>query len=421
MIKTSRIALASLALVVAGGIVVAPAAMAKKAEQAAAGAPGAVDPKNISKAVRPALMEAQKLEAAGDNAGALAQLRTAEALGNLNSTDVFFISQMKLGLGNKLKDNAVLEEAIKASVDNEFLPPAEKPRYIKNLAALALQRNDYNAATKYYEQLSVLTPTDSDVLVNLSVLYARQKQNPQAIAALDKAIAAEKAAGQTPAESLYRTQLKIAVDSKLAPQIESASAELLKAYPNPVNWRDVLLTFRDGAKLDDQGNLDVFRLMQSAGSLNGERDYAEFAETLIGKGLPGEAKTVLAEGVAKGMLSNSKSYVAEFNKSVASRIGPDRASLPGLDKESRASASGKSAFGLADAYFGYGDYAKAAEMYRLALTKGGVDVTTVNLRLGAALARAGDKAGATTALQSVKGGPRETLAGYWLIWVGQKA
>lgn len=414
---TTRIAFAALAITL-GGLVAAPV-LAKKAEAPAAAA-GGVDAKNISKAARPALVEAQKLDAAGDAAGALAQLRTAEAAGSLNATDVFFISQMKLGLANKLKDNALLEEAIKASATSEFLPAAEKPKYLKNLAALALQRNDYNAATALYEQVSALVPTDVDVWTNLSVLYSRQKQFPQAIGALDKAVAASKAAGRQPDEALYRTRLKIAVDARLPAQIQTASTELVTAFPTPVNWRDVLLTFRDQAKLDDQGNLDVFRLMQSAGALNGERDYAEFTETLIGKGLPGEAKTVLTEGIAKGMLAAGKPLVVDYNKSINLRLTADKASLPSLDKEARGSATGKSAFGLADAYFGYADYAKAAELYRLALAKGGVDANIANLRLGAALARGGDKAGATAAFGLVKGPPRETLATYWLIWVGQK-
>jgi len=395
-------------------------AVAKKAEAAAA-TPGAVDAKNLSKPVRAALAEAQKLETAGDNAGALAQVRTAEAVGNLNATDMFFIAQMKLGLGNKLKDNAVLEEAIKASANSEFLPAAEKPRYIKNLAALALQRNDYNGATQYYEQLSAMTPNDPDIFTNLAVLYSRQKQNPEAIAALQKAIAASKVAGKTADESLYRTQLKIAVDSKMATQVQRASVDLVTVYPKPVNWRDALLTYRDTVKTDDQTNLDIFRLMDSAGALNGERDYAEYVETAISKGLPGEAKTVLAEGVSKGMLSSSKPYIVEYSKSITTRIAADRAGLAAIDKEARASATGKTALGQGDAYYGYGDYAKAADMYRLALTKGGIDAATANLRLGASLAKSGDKAGATTALQLVKGSPRETLATYWIIWVGQKA
>lgn len=414
---SSRFALAAMLALTT----IAAPAMAKKAEVPTAETPGKVDAKNISKAVRPLLAEAQKIEATGDNAGALAKVRAAEAVGNLNSTDVFYISQLKLDLGGKLKDNAVLEEAIKASANSEFLPAAEKPKYLRNLGALALQRNDYAAATTYYEQVAALTPNDAEVLTNLSILYSRQKQNPQAIATLEKAIAASKASGKTPEEALYRTRLKIAVDAKLSAQVQSASMDLVTAYPTPVNWRDVLLVYRDSAKLDDQGNLDVFRLMDSAGALNGERDYAEYVETAIGKGLPGEGKAVLAEGIANKMLVSTKPYIVEYNRSITTRIGPDRAGLPGLDKEARASASGKTAMGQGDAYFGYGDYPKAAEMYRLALTKTGVDAATANLRLGASLARAGDKAGATTALQAVKGGPRETLAGYWLIWVAKKA
>ena len=46
-----------------------------------------------------------------------------------------------------------------------------------------------------------------------------------------------------------------------------------------------------------------------------------------------------------------------------------------------------------------GNYAKAAELYRVALAKPGVDADVANLHLGMALARAGDKAGATAALQ----------------------
>jgi tetratricopeptide (TPR) repeat protein len=417
MTPTSRLLLAAMLATTA----IAVPAAAKKAEAAALAETGKVDAKNISKPVRPLLQEAQKLETAGDNAGALAQLRTAEAAGNLNSTDLFFISQMKLGLGNKLKDNKVLEEAIKASANSEFLPASEKPKYVKNLAALALQRDDYAGATQYYEQLATMTPGDPDIFTNLAVLYSRQKQNPQAIAALQKAIAASKAAGKKPEESLYRTELKIAVDSKLAAQVQSASVDLVTAYPTPVNWRDALLVYRDSVKMDDQSNLDIFRLMESAGALNGERDYAEYVETAIGKGLPGEAKTVLAEGVQKGMLSSSKPYIAEYNRSITTRIAADKAGLAAVDKEARAAATGKTALGQGDAYFGYAEYAKAADMYRLALTKGGIDTATANLRLGATLARAGDKAGAIAALQQVKGAPRETIATYWMIWVAQKA
>ena len=417
--SSSRLALAAALAIVA---VAAPVA-AKKADAAPAAAPaaGAVDAKNISKAVRPMLQMEQKLESAGDLSGALAQVRLAEAVPNLNSTDQFFIAQMKLGIASKTKDNALMVEALKSAIGSEFLPATEKPKYLRNLASIALTGNDYAGATAYYEQLAALMPTDTDVLTNLAVLYARQKQNPQAIATLRKAITASTGTGKPADENLYRNVLKLAVDGKLTNEVTTASMDLVSAYPTPTNWRDALLLFRDAQKLDDQAMLDVFRLMDATGALNGERDYAEYVETAIGKGLPGEAKSVLAEGIAKKMITTSKPYIVEYSKSIDKQLAADKAGMSAADKDARAAASGKNALGQGDAYYGYGDYAKSAEMYRIALTKTGVDAATVNLRLGAALARGGDNAAAATAFGNVSTGTRATLAKYWQLWLARKA
>ena len=97
-----------------------------------------------------------------------------------------------------------------------------------------------------------------------------------------------------------------------------------------------------------------------------------------------------------------------------------RASLPQLAAEAKAGAAARLAVRTADAYYGYGDYAQAAELYRAALTKTGADPNLINLRLGMALARAGDKAGATAALNAVTG-PRAELAKFWLVYLATRA
>ncbi len=297
--SSSRLALAAaLALVAAA----APAA-AKKPDAAPEAAAGAVDAKNLSKGVRPLLAQAQKLEGAGDLPGALAQVRLAEAVPGINPTDQFFIAQMKLGIASKTKDDKLMVEALKSAVGSDFLPATEKPKYLRNLASLALNANDYDAATHYYEQLAVLAPNDTEVLTNLSILYSRQKQTPQAIATLRKAIAAAKASGKPADENLYRTVLKLAFDAKMPADVQAASLDLVTAYPTPTNWRDALLLFRDSQKLDDQTILDVFRLDDAAGALAGEADYNEYVELAITKGFPGEARAVLNEGIAKKMVT----------------------------------------------------------------------------------------------------------------------
>jgi hypothetical protein len=56
----------------------------------------------------------------------------------------------------------------------------------------------------------------------------------------------------------------------------------------------------------------------------------------------------------------------------------------------------------------------------MAMGKPGVDAAVANLHIGMALARAGDKAGATAALNSVTGA-RADIAKFWLTYVNQKA
>ena len=156
---------------------------------------------------------------------------------------------------------------------------------------------------------------------------------------MSKAIEASTAKGVTASEDIYRRRLAIAYDAKLSAESLVAAKAMVAAYPNPINWRDALTIFRDSNKLDDQTSLDVLRLMQTVGSLNGERDFAEYAETAVNRGLPGEARLALDDGIAKGMLTPTKQFVKEISAVVNPKLAGDKASLPGLAKD--AAKSGK--------------------------------------------------------------------------------
>ena len=74
---------------------------------------------------------------------------------------------------------------------------------------------------------------------------------------------------------------------------------------------------------------------------------------------------------------------------------------------------------MGDAYYGYGQYAEAAELYRAALQKG-ADANIGNLRLGAALAQGRQRAQAEAAFRAVTG-PGADLAQLWLLWLSTHA
>ena len=73
-----------------------------------------------------------------------------------------------------------------------------------------------------------------------------------------------------------------------------------------------------------------------------------------------------------------------------------------------------------NAFLGYAQYAEAADMFRAALTKTGVDADTANTRLGIALALAGQKPAALQAFGAVTAGKRGEIARYWALWLNQQ-
>ncbi|MFC3713295.1 hypothetical protein ACFOMD_11970 [Sphingoaurantiacus capsulatus] len=389
------------------------------AQKAPAAAPAAPAPK-LSKPVASILSKVQTAQGAGDHAGALVMLNEALALPKATQEDKLWIYRLMLNTAQATKDNALLKTAVEGSLATGQVSPADEVRFRTALRGLALQSKDYRGAATQAQRLVALAPTDAKAQFELAQVYQLAGQPREAYGAVAKAIEVGKASGTVP-EDYYKTASKLALDNNMNAEFATSSAGWLGAYPTAENWRTVLALFLDGAKFDDQGSLDVFRLMHDAGALASEKDYYEYAETANRRGLPGEAKAIIDEGLAKGKLSTAKPYTKELQAVVNPKVARDKASLGSLEADAKKAANGRDALITGDAYLSHGNYAKAAELYRLAIQKGSIDAATANTRLGIALGKAGNKAEAATALNSVKGGAREQLAQYWLMWFNRAA
>ena len=417
--KTVQRSIAAAALLLGTGtaIVATPAtAREKKAEEAKG-------PK-LTPAVQNALASAQKKEQAGDNAGALADLRTAEAVPNRTATDNFYIANIKIGIAQKTKDNALLKEALEGAIATGQTSPEQTTQFERALAELAYNAKDYAGATHYFQMIVAANPNDTDAATNLAIMATnnRAMSATDRLAAIRNAIAVSERQGKKPDEALYNNELAIAFDGKLQGEAETAAKSLITAYPSPKNWESAIYAFKGTRKLDDQTVIDTYRLQRATGSLTGGGEYLDYAQEAQIRGLPAESRAVLTEGVSKKLVDPTKPNYLELSRTVSpAKIAADRASLARLEGQARSAPTGKLADATADGYLSQADYAKAADLYRLALSKGGVDTARTNTRLGIALAMSGDKAGADAAFKAVSGEPRADLASYWMIWVNQKA
>ena len=373
---------------------------------------------NFSEKARPALAELQKAAQAGDQAAFQAALAAAQAAAQ-NNDDRYVIAQFQLNNAIQANNEDGKLAAIEAMIQSGGATQAELPTLYSNLGAIAYNKGDYAKAAQAFKKLLEIQPGNKDAMTNLAAALSQQGNPAEAAALVEQRLQAAEAAGETPPEGLYKQALALAYEAK-SPKAIELSRELIAAYPTAQNWRDGLMIFREMRNPTGDANLDLMRLMRAANALNGERDYYELADAANTKGLPGEAKAVIEAGVAAKAINATQPAFKDLLASASSKVEQDRASLPGLEKKAMASADGKLALSTGDAYYGYGDYAKAAALYRAALEKGSIDANIANTRLGMALALAGQKAEAEAAFKAVTG-PRAELAGYWLLWLGQKA
>jgi len=431
MRRLSSTALSIALVAMSAGIVMPSAATAAKKEKAAEAEGVKLSP---SKEFVPGAQEIQKLLAASDFAGAKAKLPEVEAKAS-KPDDQYFVGNFTLNIGIGLKDEALQRAGVEKMLASGVAPAADVGKFELVAGQLALNAKDYAGARDHLAKASAANYGGASTDVYLAESYFGEATSnvsgnqltpagkalvQQGLPYLRKAIDAEQANGKTADASWYTRGLKMAALANDPSQGEWFKLGLSHAG-TPENWRIALRTLQDANKgMTRDENLDILRLMLSSKSLDSAFSYNEYAESAWKAGLPGEVKTVVESGRASGQIKDSD--LGELYRLANEAIAKDKASLPASEKSADAAATGKPAASTGNAFLSYGDYAKAATLYQLALQKGGVDANEVNTRLGIALARSGDKAGALAAFGKVNGtGVRKTIADLWTVWLGSQA
>ncbi len=372
----------------------------------------------ISNAARKEIVALQAAVNAKDTATIPTALAAAKAKAK-GKDDNYVIAQLQLKAAVDANDNAAIVAGLEAVLASGALSSAETLPLYMNLGKIQYNAKAYDKAGAAFERVLQLDPNSVDATVMLAETRNGQGRTAEAIAMIQKAIAAKTAAGQKADEGWYKRAVALAYNAK-QPNAPELGREWVAAYPSPKSWRDTIRIYQTTSQMDDAQLLDSMRLAQATGALAGENDYYRFANTLVTKGFAGEAKIVLDQGFAANSISKTKGTFSQLYSVATTKSQGDRASLDASAKTALAAASARQAMTTAEAYYGYGDYAKAAELFRAALTKSDADKNLANLRLGMSLARAGDKAGATAALNAA-GGTQAEVAKLWLTYLSTKA
>lgn len=409
----------ALSAALAAGAVGAPAAAEKASAAAkaktAAPAAAAARKYSISKEARNAIAALQTAVKA-HAPDVPEKLAAAQAVAK-NSDDKYIISKLQLEHALFTKDEAAQRVAVEAILASGGADATETATLNDYIAVAAMSSGNFAAAETTFASRLAANPNDLNAIVRLAQVKVELKKEGEALALLQRAIALRTGSGQKADESWYRNAVAIAHKQKNNALASQLAQEALNVYPNDTNFNNLIALTQPLYAKDEEAFVDLLRLMQVRNQIKSSTDYLRLAQYHEYNRNWGEAKSVIEAAIAAGKTSGAHSALLGR---VSGRIAEDRTALPGAEAKARADATGKLALSIASVYAGYKDYAKAADLYRVALQKGGVDANLVNTRLGIALAMAGQKAEAEAAFRKVTGS-RAPLASLWVAWLTQRA
>jgi hypothetical protein len=353
------------------------------------------------------LQQARDLIKANRHKEALAKLREVEAVPNRTANETFLLEQMRASAASQAGDN---EQAIKSFtylINSGRLGEADTGRYAAGLAGLYYRQRDFKSAASWAERALKGNPNDGAMR---SLLIQSYFQAGDMAAAQREALAdiqAAEKAGRTPPEDQLQLLANIASRNTADRNAYfSALERLVTHYPKREYWADLLRRIESKPGWSNRLTIDLYRLRAATKTLTSAADYSEFAQLALQEQQAGEAKKILDEGFAAGILG--KGADAERQQRLLALTNQRAADAPKAlaeaEKEAAADKDGNNLVRIGFAYSALGEHDKGIALMQQGIAKGGLKrKDDATLHLGIALHRAGQKQRAAQVFRSVGG------------------
>ena len=376
-------------------------------------APAAPEKKIVlSKQAGKVIIDLQKSVQANDAANIPAKLAAAKAVAT-SPDDKFAIGQLHRQAATAANDLAGIAEATDYIAASGYLTGDVVASLYNSAGIKYFNAKDYARSVTMFEKAAAADPKSFEAMRLLGEAKNSLGQGAEAVGLMQRSLQIAVAAGHKPPEADFKRAVSVAYNAKM-PAAVDLGRMWVKTYPNAESWRNAVAIYRNMMRPGVQASLDLLRLARAAGGLATTGDYSLYATAAADQGNFAEAQSVIDEGMAAQRIKTGDAVIRD---TIAGLKTKPKAGAAELNASAKAAQSGSSLIKIGDRFYGIGDYARAAELYREAIAKGGADADLANLHLGMALARSGDKAGAAAALKKV-GGAQAEIAKYWLIYVG---
>jgi len=324
----------------------------------------------LSRVIAKEMTQAQKDLQAGKYQDALTNLDAALTKSPLTAFDKFKIEDFKGFAYVKLNKFKEAQEAYEQALASGLYTPQEAAEKERTLFRLTASNQQYAKAIEFGKQASEAPSFTTDDIGVMSQLYFLQKDCKDSAIWADKAMAAEKKAGEAPHENLYQFKLQCASDAGDTANVIANLVDLIRLTNKVQYWNNLLRIERQDER-DDHNLLMIYRIMYNTNAMNAGSDYIEMAQLLGDAALPAEAATVLDKASQAGLIKDEqKERTGRLSASFKTRADADKKGLPQLDAESQKNPAGELDVKLGEVYYGVGDYQNAVTAINRGLQKG---------------------------------------------------
>lgn len=293
------------------------------------------------------------------------------------------------------------------------------------LGSLASQAGNFKTAQAEMKAAIAAGYTKDEAEFQLSKAFMDDGQLPLGLKYLHDATVRNGAA--TP-EFWIDNGVVQAFNRKLLPETNMLALDLVTFYPTPQNWDRAFFTITSINKYKSSDKIDLLRLRDRTGNMVQPDDYLDYMVYATSGRLPAEVLSVIDKGVKSGKITLATDVATDVGMSTVGKVQAmarakmaEDTKLLSVQESDALGPKGTAvvAISAGDAFLSHGMSAKAEAMYRLALTKPGVDASRANLRLGIVLYDQGKYADAIAEFAKVTDA-RAPIAQLWTVQAKQK-
>jgi len=354
---------------------------------------------------------------------ALAKVREADAVPSKTPYEAYLVERVRAQAAAAAGDAPAAARAFEATAASSAISGGERLQFLAASAGQYYLAKDYGKVA----ELGARYFKDGGTDKSIRTLYIQALYLSNDFAAAGKEllshIQAEEQAGKIPAEDQLQLLANVYLKQHDNAGYANALEKLVAYYPKKDYWLAVIYSVGTRSGFSERLALDFARLKLATDTMRTATEYVEAAQLSIQAGLPVEAKKIIDQGYAAGLLGTGaeSDRHRRLKDMAAKNLAEDSKTLGQDDAQVAAAKDGTALLNAGFNYVLLGSGQKGLEMMEQGMRRGGLKhPDDARLHLGYAYHVAGQNQKAIQVFKTVQGGDGPaSLARLWIIHLGR--